>query len=421
MSVIYKEVAMLSWDDFNSEETQKTPVAEPAKEQIAMQESAVVKDDAVTPEKNPTVSTGSINDVSEALDNLDIEKGLEELEGASSRVDVDQKQMINCRADVNQLVPFKYDWAWQKYLDGSANHWMPQEINMTADVALWKDPNGLTEDERRIVMRNLGFFSTADSLVANNIVLSVYRHITNPECRQYLLRQALEEAIHTHAYQYVIESLGMDEGEIFNMYKEIPSVARKAAWALPFTESLADQNFKTGSLEDDKTLLRNLIAFYCVLEGIFFYCGFTQILSMGNRNKMTGTAEQFQYILRDESMHVNFGIDMINQIKLENPQLWDEAMQTEARNMILQGTQLEIEYAHDTMPGGILGMNAESMSDYLKFIANRRLTQIGLEEEFPNATNPFPWMSEIMDLRKEKNFFETRVIEYQTGGALSWD
>ena len=412
---------MLSWDDFNSEETQKTPVAEPAKAQVATQQSAVVNNDAVTSAKTPPISTGSINDVSEALDNLDIEKGLEELEGASSRVDVDQKQMINCRADVNQLVPFKYDWAWQKYLDGSANHWMPQEINMTADVALWKDPNGLTEDERRIVMRNLGFFSTADSLVANNIVLSVYRHITNPECRQYLLRQALEEAIHTHAYQYVIESLGMDEGEIFNMYKEIPSVARKAAWALPFTESLADQNFKTGSLEDDKTLLRNLIAFYCVLEGIFFYCGFTQILSMGNRNKMTGTAEQFQYILRDESMHVNFGIDMINQIKLENPQLWDEAMQTEARNMILQGTQLEIEYAQDTMPGGILGMNAESMSDYLKFIANRRLTQIGLEEEFPNATNPFPWMSEIMDLRKEKNFFETRVIEYQTGGALSWD
>ena len=412
---------MLSWDDFNTEETQKTPVAEPAKAQVATQQSAVVQKDAATSVKTPPVSTGSINDVSEALNNLDIEKGLEELEGASSRVDVDQKQMINCRADVNQLVPFKYDWAWQKYLDGSANHWMPQEINMTADVALWKDPNGLTEDERRIVMRNLGFFSTADSLVANNIVLSVYRHITNPECRQYLLRQALEEAIHTHAYQYVIESLGMDEGEIFNMYKEIPSVARKAAWALPFTESLADQNFKTGSLEDDKTLLRNLIAFYCVLEGIFFYCGFTQILSMGNRNKMTGTAEQFQYILRDESMHVNFGIDMINQIKLENPQLWDEEMQTEARNMILQGTQLEIEYAHDTMPGGILGMNAESMSDYLKFIANRRLTQIGLEEEFPNATNPFPWMSEIMDLRKEKNFFETRVIEYQTGGALSWD
>ena len=397
---------MLSWDDFEEKEVKplpKTEIESPIKE-----------------ESKKSVSNEEILGVA-SLDDLDIEAGLEDLEGASSRVDVDQKQMINCRADVNQLVPFKYDWAWQKYLDGSANHWMPQEINMTADVALWKSKDGLSEQERMIVMRNLGFFSTADSLVANNIVLSVYKHITNPECRQYLLRQALEEAIHTHAYQYVIESLGMDEGEIFNMYREVPSVAKKAAWALPFTQSLSNPDFKTGTTEDDKILLRNLIAFYCVLEGIFFYCGFTQILSMGNRNKMTGTSEQFQYILRDESMHVNFGIDMINQIKIENPELWDEEMQSTAREMILQGTQLEIEYAEDTMPNGILGMSSESMTEYLKFIANRRLTQIGLEEAFPKASNPFPWMSEIMDLRKEKNFFETRVIEYQTGGALSWD
>ena len=397
---------MLSWDDFEEKEVKplsqteiKSPIKEESKKYVSNKETLGVA----------------------SLDDLDIDAGLEDLEGASSRVDVDQKQMINCRADVNQLVPFKYDWAWQKYLDGSANHWMPQEINMTADVALWKSKDGLSEQERMIVMRNLGFFSTADSLVANNIVLSVYKHITNPECRQYLLRQALEEAIHTHAYQYVIESLGMDEGEIFNMYREVPSVAKKAAWALPFTQSLSNPDFKTGTTEDDKILLRNLIAFYCVLEGIFFYCGFTQILSMGNRNKMTGTSEQFQYILRDESMHVNFGIDMINQIKIENPELWDEEMQSTAREMILQGTQLEIEYAEDTMPNGILGMSAESMTEYLKFIANRRLTQIGLEEAFPKASNPFPWMSEIMDLRKEKNFFETRVIEYQTGGALSWD
>ena len=397
---------MLSWDDFEEKEVKPLPKTEI--------ESPIKEESKKSVSNEETLGVAS-------LDDLDIEAGLEDLEGASSRVDVDQKQMINCRADVNQLVPFKYDWAWQKYLDGSANHWMPQEINMTADVALWKSKDGLSEQERMIVMRNLGFFSTADSLVANNIVLSVYKHITNPECRQYLLRQALEEAIHTHAYQYVIESLGMDEGEIFNMYREVPSVAKKAAWALPFTQSLSNPDFKTGTTEDDKILLRNLIAFYCVLEGIFFYCGFTQILSMGNINKMTGTSEQFQYILRDESMHVNFGIDMINQIKIENPELWDEEMQSTAREMILQGTQLEIEYAEDTMPNGILGMSSESMTEYLKFIANRRLTQIGLEEAFPKASNPFPWMSEIMDLRKEKNFFETRVIEYQTGGALSWD
>ncbi len=356
-----------------------------------------------------------------AVEKLDVTAAEEELAGSAERVKVDDKRMINCRADLNQLVPFKYDWAWQKYLDGCANHWMPQEINMNADVALWKREDGLTADERLIVKRNLGFFATADSLVANNLVLAIYRLITNPECRQYILRQAFEEAIHTHAYQYCIESLAMDEGEIFNMYHEVPSVAKKASWGLKYTKDICDPTFNTGTPESDRLLLKNLIAFYCCLEGIFFYCGFTQILSMGRRNKMTGTSEQFQYILRDESMHLNFGIDMINQIKLENPHLWDETMQEQAAQMILEATQLEIEYARDTMPRGVLGMNAAMMEDYLKFIANRRLNQLGLKEQFPGAQNPFPWMSEIMDLRKEKNFFETRVIEYQTGGALNWD
>ena len=367
----------------------------------------------VLPSLAPAVPT-PVKAVAEHLDReVEIESG--------ERVTVDQKRMINCRADLNQLVPFKYDWAWQKYLDGCANHWMPQEINMTADVALWKSEGGLSDDERTIVKRSLGFFSTADSLVANNLVLSVYRLITNPECRQYLLRQAFEEAIHTHAYQYCIESLGMDEGEIFNMYHEVPCVAHKASWALKYTRELADPTFQTGTVETDKALLKNLIAYYCVMEGIFFYCGFTQILSMGRRNKMTGTSEQFQYILRDESMHVNFGIDVINQIKLENEHLWDADTQALATRMILEGAELETRYARDTMPRGVLGMNANTMAEYLQFIANRRLAQIGLDEQFPSAKNPFPWMSEIMDLKKEKNFFETRVTEYQTGGALSWD
>ena len=413
---------MLSWEEFEEKEKEIQPVKAQIPEKKA--EPAAPQNQEVEQPK-VTLQTGSLSDrlerAKKAVADFDKQTGEEALEGMGSRVDVDQKAMINCRADVNQLVPFKYDWAWQKYLDGCANHWMPQEINMTPDVALWKDKNGLSEDERKIVMRSLGFFSTADSLVANNLVLSIYRHITNPECRQYILRQSFEEAIHTHAYQYVIQSLGMDEAELFNMYREVPSVARKASWALDFTKELDNPNFKTGDVEGDKKLLRNLIAFYCVLEGIFFYCGFTQILSMGRRNKMTGTSEQFQYILRDESMHLNFGIDMINQIKLENPHLWDEEMQDQAAGMILQVMELEIEYARDTMPRGVLGMNASMMEEYLNYIANRRLVQLGLPEEFPNSENPFPWMSEIMDLRKEKNFFETRVIEYQTGGALNWD
>ena len=412
---------MLNWDDYNVTEGD-APVAAPQQQAPAQPEvvnKALEKLDQE--EATPTPVTDQVKAAAEAVANIDTAPGLEELEMGASRISVDEKAMINCRADLNQLVPFKYDWAWQKYLDGCANHWMPQEINMTTDVATWKSEDGLSDDERRIVMRSLGYFSTADSLVANNLVLGIYRLITNPECRQYLLRQAFEEAIHTHAYQYCIESLGMDEGEVFNMYREVPSVAKKASWSLNKTQALSDPNFKTGTVEDDQQVLRNLIGFYGVTEGIFFYCGFTQILSMGRRNKMTGVAEQFQYILRDESMHLNFGIDVINQIKLENPHLWTEEFQQEAIQMILEGTALEIEYARDTMPRGVLGINASMMEEYLQFIANRRLTQLGLPEQFPGAQNPFPWMSEIVDLRKEKNFFETRVIEYQTGGALSWD
>ncbi|MDC1444141.1 ribonucleotide-diphosphate reductase subunit beta [Gammaproteobacteria bacterium] len=420
---------MLNWDDYGKEEN-NTPAAVNVSESVkeVQKAEAPAKPVMDTPAPVPSAENKIIEEgtraetAREAVKNLDEAAGIAELDQVmGSRVQVDDKMMINCNADLNQLVPFKYDWAWQKYLDGSANHWMPQEINMTNDIVLWKSEDGLTEDERTIVKRNLGFFSTADSLVANNLVLALYRLITNPECRQYILRQSLEEAIHTHAYQYCIESLGMDEGEIFNMYREIPCVARKASWGLKYTQEISNPEFKTGTVETDKQLLKNLIAFYCVLEGIFFYCGFTQILSMGRRNKMTGTSEQFQYILRDESMHVNFGIDVINQIKIENPHLWDEELKSEAAQMILEGTELEIQYARDTMPRGVLGMNAAMMEEYLKFIANRRLTQIGLEEEFKGVSNPFPWMSEIIDLRKEKNFFETRVTEYQVGGALNWE
>ena len=417
---------MLNWDDYGKEENNapaNAAVSQAVRE--PSQEVAPAKPvmDTAAPQPSKSIEEGTRAEIArEAVKNLDEKAGNAELdEMMGSRVQVDDKMIINCNADLNQLVPFKYDWAWQKYLDGSANHWMPQEINMTNDIVLWKSEDGLTEDERTIVKRNLGFFSTADSLVANNLVLALYRLITNPECRQYILRQSLEEAIHTHAYQYCIESLGMDEGEIFNMYREIPCVARKASWGLKYTKEISNPEFKTGTVETDKQLLKNLIAFYCVLEGIFFYCGFTQILSMGRRNKMTGTSEQFQYILRDESMHVNFGIDVINQIKIENPHLWDEELKSEAAQMILEGTELEIQYARDTMPRGVLGMNAAMMEEYLKFIANRRLTQIGLEEEFKGVGNPFPWMSEIIDLRKEKNFFETRVTEYQVGGALNWE
>lgn len=337
---------------------------------------------------------------------------------SSGRIKVADKRMINGQADVNQLVPIKYGWAWEKYRAACNNHWTPQEINMTADIALWKSDK-LSVDERRVVTRNLGFFSTADSLAANNIVLGTYRHLTAPEARQYLLRQAFEESIHTEAYQYIVESLSMDEGEIFNMYHEIPSIRDKDKFLMPFIDVLTNPNFKTGTTEADQQLLKSLIVFACIMEGMFFYCGFVQMFAFGRSNKMVGASEQYQYIMRDESLHLNFGVDVINTIKLENPQLWTEPFKAEVRELIRTGVELEYRYAEDTMPRGILGLNTKSFNEYLRFIANRRCQQIGVDLLYDSPTNTFPWMSEMIDLKKEKNFFETRVTEYQLG-SLDW-
>jgi ribonucleoside-diphosphate reductase beta chain len=277
--------------------------------------------------------------------------GLGAIDRSGGRVSVDEKRMINCRADVNQLLPLKYKWAWEKYLAGCNNHWMPTEVSMQADIALWKSRDGLTEDERRAIKRNLGFFAASESLVANNIVLAIYRHLTNPECRQYLLRQAFEEAVHTHTFQYIVESLGLDEGELFNMYREVPSITDKAAWALKHTQIWMIPTSKPARWK----AIRPSCAISSPSMSYSKGCGSTpvlQILSLGRRNKMVGIAEQYQYILRDESIHLNFGIDVINQIKLENPHLWTKDFQEEVRGMLKEAAELEAAYGRDTMPRG---------------------------------------------------------------------
>lgn len=331
-----------------------------------------------------------------------------------------EKRLINCHeVDVNQLMPLKYKWAWEHYINGCANHWMPSEVPMQKDIEIWRSSK-LSEAERLLIKRNLGFFATAESLVANNIVLAIFKYVTNAECRQYLLRQAFEEAIHTHTFLHIVESLGLNEREIFNMYREIPAIRAKDDFEMKFTESLVRGKIDTATLEGKQEFLRNLIGYYIVMEGIFFYSGFVMMLSFQRRNLMPGIAEQFQYILRDESIHLNFGIDLINGIKSENPEVWTENFKTEIISIIADAVKLEIAYAHDCLPMGIIGLNASLFTDYVQHIADRRLERIGLPKQY-GSLNPFSWMSETMDLTKEKNFFETRVTEYQSAAVLTWE
>ncbi len=345
---------------------------------------------------------------------LAIEQGMEK------RVQVDAKKLINCnQVDVNQLMPLKYKWAWEHYLNGCANHWMPTEVSMGKDIELWKSKD-LSQDERLVIMRNLGFFSTAESLVGNNIVLAIFKHVTNPEVRQYLLRQSFEEAIHTHTFHYIVESLALDQGEVFNMYNEVNTINDKDAFEMTLTQDIMKPDFSTETLEGAQKFLENLIGYYIIMEGIFFYSGFVMILSFHRQNKMTGIGEQFQYILRDETVHLNFGIDLINGIKEENPNLWTPAFQARITNLVKQAVELEYRYAADCLPRGILGLSAPMFREYVQYIADRRLERIGLKTLY-KSKNPFPWMSETIDLGKEKNFFETRVNEYQSSSSLTWN
>lgn len=348
---------------------------------------------------------------------MDLEE--KEAEGKEKRVRADKKRLINCKqVDVNQLMPLKYKWAWEHYLNGCANNWLPSEVPMSKDIELWKS-NTLTHDEKLVIMRNLGFFSTAESLVGNNITLAIYKHVTNPEARQYLLRQAFEEAVHTHTFLYICESLNLEEGEIFNMYNEIPCIREKDAFQMKLTADIMRDDFSTDTKEGARKFLENLIGFYIIMEGIFFYSGFAMILSLHRQNKMTGIGEQYQYILRDETIHLNFGIDLINGIKEENPGLWTPSFQKHVIELVKEAVELEIAYAEDCLPKGILGLRASQFRDYVQHIADRRLERIGMKAMY-GSKNPFPWMSEAIDLFKEKNFFETRVTEYQTAASLQW-
>jgi ribonucleoside-diphosphate reductase beta chain len=326
------------------------------------------------------------------------------------------KRVINGQTDINQLAPFKYPWAWKYFLNANKNHWTPLDINMTSDVHDYH--HKLNDDERHVYENVLSYLTTSDILAMRNIGLAVMEKMSAPELQIYQARQVYEEALHTWTYQHCIETIGLDQGEIYNRYRVVPEINQKIQIANRRLNSVLRPDIDLTDPAELNNFVMAYIFFAAIFEGCWFYNGFSPIFSLQRRGMMKGSAEQLQYIMRDEVMHASFGIRVVKQIMAENDvtldpvairEMWDEAEAAEA------------DYAKYILRRPILGYTAKDHSEQFRYIANRRARQLGLEEPFPGAECTLTWLDEQSNLRKEKNFFETRVTEYQTGGALSWD
>lgn len=318
-------------------------------------------------------------------------------------------------------------WCEERTIAGCANHWMPDEVSMTRDIFQWKNGQ-IAASEQKAVKRALGFFSTADSLAANNIVLGLMRHMTNKKARRYMIRQAYEEAIHTHTYQHIVQSLGLDEKEIFNAYHEVPTIMAKDQFVTPFIDVLTDPDFKANTLEQKRTLLKSVMMFAGVMEGLFFYAGFANIFALKNDNKMVGTAKQIAFITRDETLHSQFGMDVALTIMQENPGIVDAQFKAEMISLFEKAVSLEVDYINEMCSERSFSINPDQQIQYVKFIMNRRCQKLGFEkiydlpkDEKGNDISPLPWMSAALDLKQEQNFFEGEVMEYRGADNIDWE
>ena len=367
--------------------------------------------------------TGGVNSIqaAQALENIDVLKVREhELGIATTKLDPvnpDDKRVINGQADINQLAPFKYPWAWNYFLNANKNHWTPLDINMAQDVNDYR--HKLTLEEKHVYENVLSYLTTSDILAMRNIGLAVMEKMTAPELQIYQARQVYEEALHTWTYQHCIETIGLDQGEIYNRYRVVPEIHQKISVANRRLNSVLRSDIDLRDPDELHNFVISYMFFAAIFEGCWFYNGFSPIFALQRRGLMKGTSEQLQYIMRDEVMHASFGIRVVKQIILEEnltldpkaiKEMWEEAYEAESK------------YTTYILKDPILGYSADMHIGQFCFIANRRAHQLGLKEEpFPGAEATLPWLDEQANLRKEKNFFETRVTEYQTGGALNWD
>jgi len=321
---------------------------------------------------------------------------------------------------VSQLIASTNQWAIDLWRKGCANNWMPQEVDMSQDIKQWKQKDFISKDEKLLVKRTLGLFAMGESLVSNSIDAVEYRYLTDGALRQYLLRKNYEESLHNWTVAVCCEAYGLDVNEVAEAYKNIPSIKKKDEFIIKRLSTF-NEDFDIATKEGKRLFLKNMVTFYLIVEGTWFFSNFALIMSLGRQNKLIGLYDQINYTVRDETCHVEFGINVINQIKNEYPGVWTKKLEKELIEIVEEGIEIEIEYAKDILPNGILGVNSGMLEDYIKFLANQRVLAINLPMIYPDVKNPFTWLGEAQDAQGMSAFFERREKNYQHSGMLEDD
>lgn len=311
------------------------------------------------------------------------------------------------------LRPMKYPQFFQFFRDAQKNNWNVQEISFNTDIADLRDK--ILPAEKHIVNRIVAFFATGDSIVANNLVLSLYKHVNSPEARMYYGRQLFEEQLHVEFYLTLLDEYIKDPDEraaAFDAINNIPSIKQKADFCFKWIDSVMDLE-ECRTEEDRRTFLLNLITFAAVIEGLFFFGAFAYVYYLRSRGLLHGLASGTNWVFRDESMHMNVAFEIVDTVRAEYPELWDESMESRVREMIKEAVECEMQFADDVLDLGVAGMSKENMREYLQFVADMRFTRLGMDKEY-GSSNPFAFM-ELQDLQSLTNFFERTVAEYTVG------
>ncbi len=313
--------------------------------------------------------------------------------------------------DMN-LHPFHYKWAYDLYNQAVRNTWFPHEIALKEDLEDWAK---MSEDERHAVKFLMAFFNPAELIVNRSIALGIYPYLKSPECHLYLAKQMWEEANHCVAFEYVLETFPFDRDTIYNIHLDTPSMKAKEDYIMRYMKRMTEDTINIETVEGKKDFIRNLVATNIVMEGIWFYSGFMVALSFRQRNQLRNFGSMINWVLRDESLHLKFGMNLVHNVLDENPELLTEEFANEIRDLVIEGVNLEVAYNKDLFPRGILGLNADYVNQYVQYVADRRLEELGFEKYY-NVTNPAKWMSTATDVFELVNFFEAQNTSYEVDG-----